>query len=444
MLYNILQLILRIAVRVYFKKITVQKAAAIPESGPMIIVANHPSTFMDPIVIGLQMKQRLSFLAKGELFKSSFTKWLFPKFNMIPVHRMQDDPSLMHKNEETFDKCYEHLAQKGTIMIFPEGVSLTQRKLEKLKTGAARIALAAEAANDYKLGVKILTIGLNYSDPHSFQSELYIKIDKPIEVLDFAEQHKRDSFKAAHALTDLIRLRLEQHIIAIDDSDTDRLVKNIETVYKSKLFQEKPSKEEDFSMTKRIVEAVNYFKQNQPERVLRISKMADDYFTALDRLNLNDHLLNNFSKSRSLFFRSAYTFFYLIVGFPFWLFGAVNNYLPYRLPFYIARSLTQKEAWYGAMFIAFGVFTFIIFYSVQIYLVHQIFRDALLTIGYFLFLPITGYFAFYYSKRFINLRGKWLVFNIFMKRSTLISRLITMRQGIIAEFEKGKVEFNQL
>ncbi|TAL63022.1 MAG: hypothetical protein EPN85_01130 [Bacteroidetes bacterium] len=444
MLYKLLELILRIAVRVYFRKITIKKAASIPEEGPMIIVANHPSTFMDPIVIGLQMKQKLSFLSKAQVFRSAFAKWLLPKFNMIPVYRKQDNPSQMHKNEETFDTCYEYLAKKGTIMIFPEGVSLTQRKIEKLKTGAARIALGAEAAHGYKLGVKILTVGLNYSNPHRFQSELFINMDTPIEVLDFSEQHKQDAFKAAQALTDLIRQRLEHHIIAIDDSDTDRLVKNIETVYKSKLLQDKPTREEDFIMTKRIVDAVNYFKENHPERVQRISKMADDYFTALDRLSLNDYLLKNFSKSRSVFFRSAYTLAYLIIGFPFWLFGTINNYLPYKLPLYITRALTQKEAWHGALFVGSGVITFIIFYSVQIYLIHQIFHDPVITFGYFAFLPITGYFAFSYSRRFTNLRGKWLVFNIFMKRSALISRLITMRQEIIAEFEKGRVEFNKL
>jgi glycerol-3-phosphate O-acyltransferase / dihydroxyacetone phosphate acyltransferase len=447
LLYNFLQLILGIAVRVYFKSITVKKAGQVPEEGPMILVANHPSTFMDPIVIGLQMKQRLSFLAKAEVFKSGFAKWLLPKFNMIPVHRKQDDPAQMHKNEETFDKCYEHLAKKGTIMIFPEGVSLTQRKLEKIKTGAARIALNAEAANGYKLGVKILTIGLNYSNPHRFQSELFINIDKPIEVLDFAELHKQDSFKAAHALTDLIRQRMEHHIIAIDDADTDRLVKNIETVYKSKLLEgavgakSKPTREEDFDMTKRIVNAVNYFKLNQPERVERISKMADNYFTGLDRLNLNDYLMKDFSKSRSVFFRSFYTLAYLILGFPFWLYGVINSYLPYKLPYFITRAITKKEDWHGALFVVSGVFTFILFYSFQIWLIHHLFHSTWITLAYFVFLPITGFFAYAYHRRFTNLRGKWLVFNIFMKRATLISQLMNQRQNILAEFEKGREEF---
>jgi len=456
LIYNFLRFLLSIAVRVYFKSITVKKSSDIPDEGPMIIVANHPSTFLDPIVIGLQMRQRLSFLAKAEVFKSKFAKWLLPKFNMIPVYRKQDDASLMHKNEETFERCYEHLAKKGTIIIFPEGISLTQRKLEKIKTGAARIALGAEAANGYKLGVKILTVGLNYSNPHQFQSHLFINIDKPIEVSDFAEKHKQDSFKAAHELTDLIRQRLEHHIIMIQDAETDKLVKNIETIYKAKLLADagrvpiaigiksKPVKEEDFEMTKRIVNAVNYFKENQPERVQRISKVVDDYFNSLDRLHLNDYLLKDFSKSRSIFFRTAYTLAYLVLGFPIWLFGALNNYLPYKIPYYITRAVTKKQDWHGAMFVASGVFTFIIFYSLQIYFVHHWFHHSGITLVYFIFLPVSGFFAYKYYRRFTNLRGKWLVFNLFMKRATLISQLITMRKNIVTEFEKGKEEFNAL
>ncbi len=452
MIYNSLHLILSIAVRAYFKKITVKKASGIPDEGPMIIVANHPSTFMDPVVIGLQMKQRIFFLSKAEVFRSGIAKWILPKLNIIPIYRKQDDATQMHKNTETFEKCYEHLAKKGTIMIFPEGVSLTQRKLEKIKTGAARIALGAEAANGYKLGVKILTVGLNYSNPHEFQSDLFINMDKPIEVLDFAAQHKQDPFKAAHALTDLIRQRLEHHIINIFDQDTDRLVRNIETIYKSKLVLEiedpvlksRPIKEQDFEMTKRIVDAVNYFRENQPLRVQRISSMADDYFTSLDRLHLKDHLLSNFSRSRSVFLRTTLTLSYFILGFPFWLYGLVNNYLPYKLPYYITRAITKVKDWHGALFISSGIFTFIIFYSLQIYLVHRLFHDPWITLGYFIFLPVTGFFAYAYHRKFSNVKGKWLVFTLFMKRATLVSQLITTRQSIVTEFEKGRNEFNKI
>ena len=40
----------------------------------------------------------------------------------------------MNKNEETFIKCYEHLENGGAILMFPEGISITERKLKPIKT----------------------------------------------------------------------------------------------------------------------------------------------------------------------------------------------------------------------------------------------------------------------------------------------------------------------
>ena len=448
MLYRFLRFILTIAVRTYFRNITVRKTTEIPE-GPLIVVANHPNTFLDPIVVGLQLKQQIAFLAKAEVFRSRFANWLLPKFNMIPVYRKQDDPSLMHKNEETFERCFEHLSGKGTLMIFPEGISLTQRKLEKIKTGAARIALGAEAANGFKAGVQILTVGLNYSNPHRFQGDLLINMDAPIDVSTYAKDYQEDPFRAAQLLTEEIRLRLEKNIIAIEEEGTDKLVRQIETIYKSSLLNEtsgpsiRPGGEEDFIATKGILSAVLYYLKTDPERVERLRQMTDDYFTALDRLNLNDHLLRKFTTSRPAFLERIYIFLFLILGFPFWLFGVINNYLPYKLPYYIARSLTKKTDWHGALFVSLGIGTFLLFYSVQLYFVQRIFHQPLLTLGYFFLLPFTGFFAFRYYRRFTNLRGRWTILSLFIKRATLLSGLITMRQQITDELERGKMQYNK-
>src|SRR5687768_5715739 len=126
MLYSILRFLMQITVRVFFRSITIRNKAVFPENGPLLVLANHPSTFMDPIVIATLLNREVYFLAKGELFKSGFAKWLLPKFNMIPVYRKQDDPSLMNKNQDTFNNCFEHLEKGGAILMFPEGISITE------------------------------------------------------------------------------------------------------------------------------------------------------------------------------------------------------------------------------------------------------------------------------------------------------------------------------
>ncbi len=166
MIYPILKQLLSVTVRGFFKNYKVKNIELVPAESPLLIVANHPGTFMDPIVIATNIPREVSFISKAEVFKGGFAKWLLPKFNMIPVYRKQDDPTLMGKNQDTFIRVYELLENKGAILIFPEGISLNDRKLKEIKTGTARMAFGAEIRNSFKLGVKILPVGLTYSDQH--------------------------------------------------------------------------------------------------------------------------------------------------------------------------------------------------------------------------------------------------------------------------------------
>ena len=152
MLYTILKLVIKIAMKVYFRSIHVRNAELVPTDVPLVIVANHPSSFMDPLVVGAYIRQKLFFIAKGVLFNNKILRRVFNKMHMIPVYRPFETPELMYQNEETFKYCYELLSKKGVIMIFPEGISETVRRLRKFKTGPARIALGAEKENNFELG----------------------------------------------------------------------------------------------------------------------------------------------------------------------------------------------------------------------------------------------------------------------------------------------------
>ncbi len=187
MLYGIIKLLLQGTIRIFFRSITIKNGNLIPEKGPLILLANHPATFMDPIVIACSIKRRVYFLGKGELFKGRFANWFLPRLNIIPVYRRQDDPDLMFKNNDTFKKCYEHLEKGGALLIFPEGVSITERKLKPIKSGASHIATGAESRNNFRLGLKIVNIGLNYADQHKFHRDLLINVHEPIEARDYAE-----------------------------------------------------------------------------------------------------------------------------------------------------------------------------------------------------------------------------------------------------------------
>ena len=445
MIYRFLKLLLGLAVRVFYRNLEVKGLENIPSSGPLILVANHPNTILDPIAIGTSVDRELFFLAKGILFKSKMLKWLLPKCNVIPIYRAQDDSTEMTKNEDTFAKCFEHLAGGGTLLIFPEGISLNERKLRKIKTGTARIALGAEEANDFKLGLNIVGIGLNYSSHHRFHSDLFINIAKPIQVNLHKEAYRKDPIAATVSLTDAIRKNMEQQIIAIEDDGIDRLVKQIETIYKSQLLRDlgysPKMKEQDFLVTRAISDIVHFYQLKDPPRVEKMQSDIDAYFFILNELELTDSLVKKFPSGGSAFLRSLANLLYFVVGLPFFLFGAATNYLPFKIPEWIAKKIIPSREYLGSVVLLTGVLTFTLFYLLQLWLVQHFFQNFLFTVAWLAAMPLAGFFAYFYAKRLSLIRGRWKILSLFNRRNELISSILDMRKQLIDELEKGRKEF---
>jgi len=447
MLYSILKIVMQITVRTFFRSVTVHNKELIPDKGPLMVLVNHPSTFMDPIVVATMLNRKVFSLGKGDIFKSKIAKWFLPKLRVIPIYRQKDDPSLMSKNKEIFIKCFEHLEDGGALLMFPEGTSITERKLRPIKTGAARIALGAEAQNNFQLGINIITVGLNYANPHKFNRDLFINIGKPIKVSYFKEDYVVDEFKAAENLTEEIRKKLEKLIIAIEDDKTDVLVKNIETLYKYKLSKElgitKKDKDADFIITKNIVETVNHYLHYNPELVEKLRFRINDYLLNIRQSGLTDTDIARNQKNKSFITSNLKALLILVLGFPIYIYGLVNNFLPFEIPGLIAKKVSKSIEFRGAIGMVGGMFTFLIFYTVQIIFVWKYFHTAWITAGYGLSLPISGLFAYWYFYTVNKMRTKWVLMMLFYKKSVFISNLIIEREQIIAEFDKIKEEYRK-
>ena len=163
--------------------------------GPLLIASNHPNTLMDPLVAAVNRRQPIAFLAKSTFFQNPILRAIMESGNSIPIYRRQDletgaetltPAQLEAQNEKAFGRCYDYFDEGGTIMIFPEGTSVSERRLRPLKTGAARIALGAEARRDFQLNLHILPLGINYFDPQRFRSDVFINPAEPIRVADYA------------------------------------------------------------------------------------------------------------------------------------------------------------------------------------------------------------------------------------------------------------------
>jgi 1-acyl-sn-glycerol-3-phosphate acyltransferase len=179
-----------------FYRLTIE--GALPSSGPVLIIANHPNSLVDPVLVFAAAERPVRFLAKAPLFEDFRIAWLLRAVGAVPVHRPQDDPSQLSKNADVLGAAGAALAGGAAIAVFPEGKSHNEPSLAPLKTGAARIALlAAGSTGD---AVPIVPIGLNMRDKETFRSDALVVVGEPVAWSDLASRGA-DDVEAVRTLT---------------------------------------------------------------------------------------------------------------------------------------------------------------------------------------------------------------------------------------------------
>ena len=104
----------------------------IPDSGPVIIVANHFSN-LDFISMGLTTKRQVHFLAKNTLFKGPL-KIILNGVGAISVNRTVKDKSVTKNSKEVLKKNL-------VLGLFPEGTfNKTDDVVAPFKIGAVKFA----------------------------------------------------------------------------------------------------------------------------------------------------------------------------------------------------------------------------------------------------------------------------------------------------------------
>src|SRR5215212_9986289 len=174
---RLVQAVISVALRLFFRRIETSRAGLVPESGALIFVLNHPNGLIDAGLVFAALPRRISFLAKSTLFRMPAIGRLLRTIEVLPLYRRADAGEDLSQNLRTFAECRKLLARGRCIALFPEGFSHNAPKLMPLKTGAARIALGAAVG-----GLKVVPVGLYYTSKTSFRGEALLRFGEPLDV----------------------------------------------------------------------------------------------------------------------------------------------------------------------------------------------------------------------------------------------------------------------
>ena len=179
---SILKLFIRAALWLFCAEINTKNKYLLNSRGPLLIIANHPNSFLDAIIIGSRYNRRIHFLARGDVFTKRHHRFLLKLLNMIPVYRLREGKEFLHLNEYAFVESARLLKNKEAVLIFIEGTCLNTNQIQPFKKGTARILQGCHAEN---LFPQIHLAGISYNNFKGIGKRVNICLetvtqDKPI------------------------------------------------------------------------------------------------------------------------------------------------------------------------------------------------------------------------------------------------------------------------
>lgn len=184
MFYNFAKTIAWFVLKLLYR-INVVGLENVPTEGGYILAANHRS-LADPIFIAAELKHRVYFMAKKELFWFPFSL-LLRALGAFPVRRGEGDHGAVNRADDI-------IKEKKILGIFPEGTRSKTGEPLRPKSGVA--VIAKDTKSD------ILPVGIHFEGKLRLGAKVTISYGKLIkfEELGLSDEMQTSAIKKASRL----------------------------------------------------------------------------------------------------------------------------------------------------------------------------------------------------------------------------------------------------
>ncbi|MCC6689998.1 MAG: 1-acyl-sn-glycerol-3-phosphate acyltransferase [Bacteroidia bacterium] len=447
-IYELSWYIYRPGIRTFYSRLQEHGKENFPKKDAVLVCCNHVNAFMDAISMQVSNSRQIFSLARGDAFGSSFMSWLLGQWKIIPIYRLSEGAENLKKNDESFATSHHVLQNRNPLIIYPEAICVQEKRLRKLKKGAARIAFSFIEKNNFESDLLILPVGMNYSDPKKFRSDLLINYGKPLSVLAYADLYKRDKPRAINEFTAALEIEMKKLLVHIEHPENDELVEQIYTIYKPLLFSEQKFNlkklTDDFTINQLVADAVNYFHTNNRALIETAKQKMKNYFDWLNEFKITDSALDGNKLKTLTMPRIVADIVLLIAGTPFYLLGLLMNYMPYKLGLTVANKLAKDVEFHASINLAVGWTIWLIYALLQLLIVGLLFHNWILLLSYAVLIPLTAGYSLCFYRFLVSSTDRRRALRLKQTKPNKFNEILKQRENIIELLNNAKENYCRL
>jgi 1-acyl-sn-glycerol-3-phosphate acyltransferase len=391
--------------KVYYRKVIVVGRENLNPDHSIIFAPNHQNALMDALAVLYSQNRHIVFLARADIFKRKLIASFLYFIKILPVYRIRDGFSTLKGNDEIFTKTIDVLKSKNGLCILPEGDHAGFRRLRQLKKGICRVAFQAEEASGFNLKIKIIPVGLEYSNYYRYRQVLTVVYGKPIEVSENSDLYRESPERALNELRSRLSDEMKNNMVHIDSEEDYEAIDELRGMINGKYSDD--IKNPKLFRDRNLISRMNRLKTSDPSLYNKICSLSLQVKKKAEKLKVDYRLLEK--KKHPLGWLIAGIIGH-IVTLPVYIFGNIFNLSFLEIPNLQIRKIRDRQFHSSIKFV---VSLVLAYFLLPVYLILSFIVSTPWWLGFIVFfsLPATGLFAWSYNLEFGRIIGGFRIRN---------------------------------
>lgn len=420
----------------YYGKVEVKGLENIPKNEPVIFAPNHQNALMDALIVLFSSPGDTIFLARADLFRKKSLAYILNTLKMLPVFRIRDGVEELGKNQEIFDLTVDVLHRNHQLCLMPEGNHGSYRRLRTLGKGIFRIAFKAQEQKGNVPYVKIVPVGLDFSDYIKHNQSLQITYGKPIDVSEYWDTFIENGPRGLNHLKQRLITEMKPLMINIETEEYYDTYMGLRKIFNDQmrgiLGIEGTKLHDKFKADKEMIQRLDVVLEKDESKIASLNEKTVPYFEKLKQMNLRDWVV----KTKGYGFgQTLMRNLVLLLTLPIFIYGFINNAILYFLPVRLVKGIKDLQfhssVKAGAAYIISGPIS----YGIQTALVAIFTPEWYYWVIYLVSVYPFGKLALiWYKGMKKTLRGAWFRRRLNRNKADALE-MVQLRESIVSEME---------